>query len=288
MAVTEMAEAAPAEVDSEESASSEMTQTEAAPASESTGEQTDAQEEYTPTSEEIMELLEFREQRAERARQAEASAGKDGQPQGGAQSAQAAPQAAPAPVPVGPFKMTEEMKRAFGEEGDFEGGFNAFGEHLVGQVRASRDEIVGDALGALYGELEKAMGGIQARMMAAAEHTVEMRLFLNPKIYPENADIAAFGVGPFSCAMRQAYREMPDASVDKWQERAAEIIRKDGVRALKAIKSGNVIDVRPGRKPASDSPHVGGGAPVSSDKKSDKTSTIHTWEQKAESEWKWR
>lgn len=263
MAVAEMAEPAQAEVDPVESDSLETSQSEeTSSVSEPTGEPQETQEtqetqesEAPISAEELMEILEFREQRAERARRAAAQGEQGGQPQGGAQPAQA--QSLP-PVPVGPFKMAEEMKAAF-SEGDFEGGFNAFGDHLVGQIRGSRDEIVVDALDAMRGELEKALGGIQARMMKAAGNVAEMSLFLNPKIYPDNADIAGYGKDVFECAMRQAYEEMPDASIDKWQERAAEIIRKDGVRTIKAIRSGKVIDQRPGRKPANDFPHVGGG-----------------------------
>ena len=98
--------------------------------------------------------------------------------------------------------------------------------------------------------------------MQAAENAAEMNVFLNPKIHPENADIRGYGQDVIGAAMRQAYRENPNASIYEKQERMAAIVH-DGAQKLRLYESGKgkMIDGRPGRVPASDSPRVGGGEP---------------------------
>ena len=224
---------------------------------------TSSQETDSPiSSEDLLEILNFRAQKAEKARAAQTQGGQS--QEGGAPPAQAtgSQQAPPAsqqatPVVFEPFKMAEEMKEAFAG-GDFDGGLNVFGQHLISQVQASREAIeeaaVSRSVDGLVEAFNKEGGALKASMLKEARILGRMDRYLEQ---PENSDIAGYDEEVHRAAINQADREMPDAPMSKKLERMAALVR-DGIRIHKLVEQGKVIDKRPGRKPASDSPRVGG------------------------------
>lgn len=205
------------------------------------------------SSDDLLDILQYRAQKAAKARAAQ---GQGGQPPAQVAGSQQAPGPPAPPIPIGPFQMDEEMKERF-TNGDYEGAFNAALEHGIGQLKASRDDIKDDVVGELQKAMEQTQGQWMSNVMNATRTVARMDRFLEK---PENADIAAYDDSVHGAAMQEAHEAMPDAPISKKLDEMARIIR-DGIRVHRAVASGKVIDQRPGRTPASDSPRVGGGVP---------------------------